>query len=525
MTTETTTRELGLVDHVRTWADTRTDHIAVRWEGGELTYREFFERACRLAGALADMGIAKGDRVAILDKNGPAHLEVLVGAPLIGAVGTPVNFRLVRSEIEAVVRDAQARVLVAGSEFRADAEAVADALGVPLYVIDAPEGDPQSYEAWIGAQEPTDPGISPAMDDVACQLYSSGTTGLPKGAELTHANLRSSLTNYGRFADFKPDSVNLAPLPMFHIGGGGVALAGLWAGVTNRLVRDVVPGELLDTIEKERVTHAALVPTIIGALLQVPGVESRDLSSWEICLYGASPISPALLAQAVRVLGCKFAQGYGLTETTGIAVLLPPEDHDPDGANAHRLRAAGRPVHGMEAKIVVPGEDREAPVGEIGEIWLRGANVMKGYFNNPEETAKAITPDGWFKTGDAGRMDADGYIYIEDRVKDMIVSGGENIYPFEIEAKLLEHPAIQDVAVIGVPHERWGETPKAMVVLAEGRQLTEQEVIDFAKQHLASYKCPTSVDFLDELPRSPTGKILKKELRKPFWEGRERLVS
>lgn len=516
---ETTTKPI-LMEQVRHWAETQPDHVALRWETGERTYAQLHERACRLANGLNALGLGAEDRIAILDKNGPAHIELLLGAPLIGAVGAPVNFRLAPREVVAIMQDAGSRFLIVGEEFAALADAAKQEIdGLEVRTI---EGD---YETWLAEQDADDPGLHPSRDDVACQLYSSGTTGLPKGVELTHGNLAASLSGYDGFAQFGPDSVNLACLPMFHIGGGGVALAGLYAGVTNRLVRDIVPNDLLDTIEQEGITHAALVPAVIGALLMMPGVEERDLSRWQMCLYGASTISPTMLGNAVRVLGCSFSQGYGLTETTGIAVLLPPDDHDPDGPNAHRLRAAGRPVNGMEAKIVSPDTLEDVPAGEIGEIWLRGPNVMKGYFGKPEETEEALV-DGWFRSGDAGRMDDDGYIYIEDRVKDMIISGGENIYPFEIELVLSEHPAVADVAVIAVPSEKWGETPKAIVVLAEGVDApSEEDLIAFTRENLARYKCPTSVDLVAEIPRSPTGKILKKELRAPFWEGQDRGVA
>jgi long-chain acyl-CoA synthetase len=231
-----------------------------------------------------------------------------------------------------------------------------------------------------------------------------------------------------------------------------------------------------------------------------------------------------VLAKAIETFGCKFWQAYGLTETTGAIVNLPPEDHDPQGPNRHRLRSCGVAGPGVEMRIVDVGTGEDMPTGEVGEIWVRTRQVMKGYWNLPEATADAMV-DGWFRTGDAGYVDEDGYLYIHDRVKDMIVSGGENVYPAEVENVLMEHPAIADVAVIGVPSDKWGETPKAMVVTAPGAEVTEQEIIDFARERLAKYKCPTSVDFVDVLPRNPSGKILKKDLRAPFWEGRERMVG
>ena len=383
----------SLTDRVRGWAAERPGHVALRWEAGELTYAQLLARMAQLANGLAARGIGEGDRVAILDKNGPRHLELLLGAPLAGAVGAPVNFRLAPREVEAVLRDSEARLLLAGEEFLEVGERAAAAIdGLELLVLES--AGPRGYEAFLAGAPAEDPGRAVDPEDVAAQLYSSGTTGLPKGVELTHANLAASLAGYGEFAGFGPESVNLACLPMFHIGGGGVALAGLYAGITNRLVRDIVPAQLLDTIEDEGITHAALVPAVIGFLMQEPGVEQRDFSRWQSCLYGASAISPTMLGEAVRLFGCRFSQGYGLTETTGISVLLPPEDHDPDGPNAHRLRAAGKPIRGMELRIVRPLTAEPADTGEIGEIWLRGPNVMRGYFNNPAATAEALPGDG-----------------------------------------------------------------------------------------------------------------------------------
>jgi long-chain acyl-CoA synthetase len=267
------------------------------------------------------------------------------------------------------------------------------------------------------------------------------------------------------------------------------------------------------------------VPVALQFMLMVPGVEDMDFSSLQVFVYGASPISEEVLARSVQVFGCKFWQAYGLTETTGAVVNLPPDDHDVSDANRHRLRSCGLPGPGVELRIVGPDGETDVPTGEVGEIWIRSRQVMKGYWHMPEETAKSITPDGWFKSGDAGYLDADGYLYIHDRVKDMIVSGGENVYPAEVENVLMAHPAIADVAVIGVPDERWGETAKAIVVKAPGADVTEQEIIDFARERLARFKCPSSVEWIDALPRNPSGKILKKDLRAPYWEGRERNVN
>ncbi len=260
-------------------------------------------------------------------------------------------------------------------------------------------------------------------------------------------------------------------------------------------------------------------------MLIVPGVADADFSSLRIVVYGASPISEDVLARSVDVLGCKFWQAYGLTETCGAVVNLSPEDHDLSGPNRHRLRSCGVAGPGVELRIVDPETRADVATGDVGEIWVRSGQVMKGYWNLDDATREAIDDEGWFRSGDAGYLDEDGYLYIHDRVKDMIVSGGENVYPAEVENVLMDHPAIADVAVIGVPHDRWGETPKAIVVVAPGTDPMPEELIAFSRQRLAGFKCPTSVEFVDVLPRNPSGKVLKKDLRAPYWEGRERKVN
>jgi long-chain acyl-CoA synthetase len=267
------------------------------------------------------------------------------------------------------------------------------------------------------------------------------------------------------------------------------------------------------------------VPAVLQFMLMVPGVQDMDFSALRTIVYGASPISVEVLSKSIGVFGCNFIQAYGMTETTGAIVCLMPEDHDPHGPNAHRLRAAGKPITGVELRVVSAETGEDAAVGGVGEIWARTGQNMKGYWQKPAETAATITPDGWLKTGDAGYFDDDGYLYIHDRVKDMIISGGENIYPAEIENALMSHPDVADVAAIGVPSDKWGETVKAIVVRAEGTDPSADDIVTFSRERLAGFKCPTSVEFVAELPRNPSGKILRRELRAPYWKGKERGVN
>jgi long-chain acyl-CoA synthetase len=341
---------------------------------------------------------------------------------------------------------------------------------------------------------------------------------------LTHHNLATMLEQAaGEAFDITRETVSLVAMPLFHIGGSGWALCGMSRGGTSVILRDLDPAELLRLIGAERVTHAFLVPAVLMVLLATPGVTEADLSSLHTIFYGASPIGEDVLVRCLEVFKCEFAQVYGMTETTGAIVRLPYEDHDPAGPRRHLLRAAGKALPGVDIKILDPDTGAQVPHGVVGEVVTRSAFNMVGYWNKPDETARTIR-DGWLRTGDAGYLDPDGYLFLHDRIKDLVVSGGENIYPAEVENVLLGIPGVADAAVIGVPDERWGETVKAIVVRAPGTDNTSDQIIAFCREHLAHYKCPTSVDFTDVLPRNPSGKVLKRELREPYWADQERRI-
>ena len=515
----------NVADIVRVHAANTPDALTYVLGDRAVTFAELDERSNRVAQGLRAAGVEAGDRVAILDKNCLEYFEVLFAAAKLNAVLVAVNWRLAPPEAAFIVNDAAAKVLVVGEELvPLLAGFEADLTSTELVVVIGDHERHPSYGPWVAAHDAVDPGAVAGPDDIAFQYYSSGTTGLPKGVMLSNASCFASLSETGNLVDFDERSVSMAVMPQFHVAGGFWGLAALYLGLPCVLQREVDPAGIVELIAEHRVTHAVFVPALLQVLVQVPGIADADLSSMRCVIYGASPISEEVLVASVRTFGCDFLQAYGMTETSGGCVFLPPEDHDPEGPHRHRLRAAGIAGPGTELQVV--GPDLEPmPLGEVGEVLIKSPQNMSGYWNQPDETARTLLADGWLRTGDAGYLDADGYLYIHDRVKDMIISGGENVYPAEVENRLMAHPDIADVAVIGVPSEKWGETPKALVVRAAGATVTEVDIIAWAREGLAHFKCPTSVEWLDELPRNPSGKILKNTLREPYWKGHQRRVG
>jgi long-chain acyl-CoA synthetase len=510
----------NLADVVRMWGRDTPGAPAVAFEGRTITYGELDERSNRVANALRAEGVGEQERVAFLGKNLPEYVDLVFGTAKINAVLAAVNWRLAPPEAAFIVNDTEAKVFVVGPESTDLLDAMRPALtAAKKIVVIGPD-----YDEWIASATADDPGGAARSDDVALQFYSSGTTGRPKGVMLTNGNLFASTDASGEALGFGRDSVNLVVMPLFHVAGGAWILLGLYFGVPNVLHRDVDPMAIAKAIAEHRVTHAVLVPAVMQFMLMIPECREADYSSLELLVYGASPISTEVLTDAMRTFGCRFMQAYGMTETTGGCVLLAPEDHDPDGPNAHRLRAAGKAGPNTELRIADPDTMQDVPTGEVGEILIRSPQNMAGYWKMPDATADTLLPDGWLRTGDVGYLDDDGYLYIHDRVKDMIISGGENVYPAEVEDVLMRHPAVADVAVIGVPDDTWGEVGKALVVKAVGAEVTEADLIEHCRTGLARFKCPRSVEWRDVLPRNPSGKLLKRELREPYWEGRERKV-
>jgi long-chain acyl-CoA synthetase len=514
-----------LADLTRVQARVRPEQQAMIYinDGRTWTFAQMDADANRVAQALAADGVGAHDLVAYLDKNAPEYFLYLYGGAKLNAVSVAVNWRLAPPEMEYVLNNSEAKVLVIGDEF-VPALTQMDLEHVDRVVVLGDPGDSGhlTWDQWLAPHAPVDPLVPVTGADTCYQLYTSGTTGLPKGVELTHANFLHCLHESLGVLGMDSNSVNLVCMPLFHISGGAWGVLGAYWGAGTVLLRDVDLPTILRVIPEQKVTHTIFVPAVMQFLLSQPDIKDVDFSSLQSVTYGASPITEAVLVDAMETFGCDFVQAYGLTETTGGICLLLPEDHDPGGARAHLLRSCGKPVPNHEVKVFDPETLQPVIDGEVGEIWVKGPQNMKGYWKNPQATAKAFE-DGWFRTGDAGYM-REGYVYIHDRVKDMVISGGENIYPAEIENVLMRHDGVADAAVIGVPDERWGESVKAIITKADPN-LTEQAVIEYCRSQLAAYKCPKSVDWMADIPRNPSGKILKTELRKPYWQGHERQVS
>jgi acyl-CoA synthetase (AMP-forming)/AMP-acid ligase II len=504
------------------WAARQPDAIAVTFGASNRTWAELAQRVHRIASALRAAGLVPGDRIAVLDLNHPSCLELTLACAQVGAANAVVNFRLAPPEIVYVINDAKARLLFVGPEFAGAVEKLRDQLPTVERVIRIGGADDE-YEAWLAAHEPDARAHPAAPGNCFVQLYTSGTTGFPKGAMLTHRGMLAHARNVSAGQDFGPGSRVQVAMPLFHVGGTSYALIAVSAGARIFMMRMPDPAAALAMLEAEKITHTFYVPALMAAMNQVPGAANRDYSALKALSYGASPMPLPVMRASLKLFPGVMQQVYGMTEQCGVVSLLGPADHD-DAAVAHRLVSAGKAISGVEIEIRDPASGEPVATGEPGEIWVRSQQVMAGYWGKPEATAAAITPDGWLRSGDGGHIDADGYVYVTDRIKDMIISGGENIYPAEIERVLAEHPSLQDVAVIGVPDERWGEVAKAVVVAAPGATVDTAQVLAWCRERLASFKCPKTIDVVAELPRNPTGKILKKDLRKPYWEGRERQV-
>ncbi len=513
--------QLLTFDHFIThWAKERPGVVALQEEDRVLTYAGLESRTAQVVAALLSAGLKKGDRIAWLGKNSDLYFTLFYGAARLGVVMVPVGWRLAPTEIAYIVNDTEARLLFAGPGFDDAARALTNDLPHVERIFTADEA-----RDWIGNTTRTS--FTPtAPDEAVLQLYTSGTTGNPKGAILSNLNL-FGLRVAGEEAAlpwsiWDDDEVALVAMPCAHIGGTGLGVMALGAGIPGHILAEFTPEGVLDAVEKGGVTRFFMVPAALQMVITHPRAATTDFGRLKYIIYGAAPIPLDLLRECIKVFGAEFIQVYGMTETTGTIVSLWPEDHDPNGNL--RMRAAGRALPGVELKVV--DEDGiEVPTGHVGELMTRSSNNMLGYWKMPEATQKTLSADGWIRTGDACYLDDDGYLFIHDRMKDMIISGGENVYPAEVESAIYGHPAVHEVAVIGIPDDKWGEAVKAICVPKPGMVIDEADVIAWAKERIAGFKVPKSVDVIAALPRNASGKILRKDLRAPYWVGRERMVN
>jgi acyl-CoA synthetase (AMP-forming)/AMP-acid ligase II len=515
-----------LADIVRFHARARPDRRALPFEGRETTFRELDARSNQVARALIASGLRPGDRVAHFGKNTDVFFELLFGAAKAGVVLAPVNWRLAPREMLHILSDCAPKLLFVGPEFAATVDVFAAEAKVHAIIgLEAPYRG-ASYAEWRDAQQATAIQSAPTPADPALMFYTSGTTGDPKGVVLTHRNFIGMQRNYAAegagWTQWTDEDASLVATPCFHIAGVAWSLTSLYNGAPIVIVREFDPLRILDVVESQRISKLLLVPAALQIVVRQPKAKEVDFSRLKYVVYGASSIPLDLLRECMTVFGCAFVQTYGMTETSGGIAALGPEDHNPAG-NA-RMRSAGKPLKGVEIAIFGSG-GQKLPSHAVGEIATRSVGNMKEYWKAPEATAATIDAEGWLRTGDAGFIDEDGYLFIHDRVKDMIISGGENIYPAEVENAIFGHPAVADVAVIGVPSERWGEEVKAIVVASAGADKDPTTIIAWARERIAGFKAPKSVDFVDSLPRGPSGKILRRELRAPYWDDRERNVN
>lgn len=510
-----------LPDLIATHAAARPAATALIFDGRRTSYAALDQIMGRLAGALVAAGIRPGDRIAYLGKNSDAYFMLLLAAARVRAMMVPLNWRMASAELAGLMADCTPALLFATPDHLERAAAIAGTCPI----VSTLSGDGDDLWNWATRDGGPPPGAPPSVDDPVLLLYTSGTTGRPKGVMLSHRNLLRvrdgvPLAEPDWFT-WTPGEVALVSMPCFHIGGTGQGLRALKGGATLLVQREFEVEAILRAVAEHRVTKLFLVPSAIQSVIRHPLAAQTDFSCLRHVLYGASPIPEELLRAAMEMFGCGFVQMYGMTETSGTVAALSPGDHlSPDRA---RLRSAGRALPGVDI-AVLDGNGQPLPVGMVGEIAVRSVANTAGYWRMPAETA-ALQADGWLRTGDAALMDGQGYLFIQDRLKDMIISGGENIYPAEVENALFGHPDVADVAVVGVPDPRWGEAVKAVIVPKPGCTPDPAGLIDWARDRIAGYKLPKSIDFAEALPRSAAGKVLRRDLRERYWAGHSRRVN
>jgi fatty-acyl-CoA synthase/long-chain acyl-CoA synthetase len=518
-------RSWALSDVIRAHARARADHPAIICEDRQLTYSQLHRESNRTARALLAEGLGPGSRIAFLGKESEFYYDLLYACAKSSMVLVPINWRLTSGEVDHILRDSDAELLLVEQEFLDLVAQLRDALPRLRTVVaaDGPAGPGGGFLAWKAGQPTEDLDLDGGPDTPVAQLYTSGTTGLPKGVVLAQRSffaVRDALDSAGLdWIDWQPADKSLLTVPGFHVGGLWWATQGFNAGITNVAMRMFVSKDAVSIIRRQGITTACVVPAMLQMMLAEPGVTRGDFATLRKVVYGGSPISESLLDRCIATIGCDFAQIYGLTETGNTAVCLPPSSHVP---GCPQLKAAGRPYPGIELKVI-DAAGTPVPVAAIGEICIKTPARMIEYWRLPDATAQTLIGD-WIHTGDAGYLDQDGYLYICDRIKDMIIVAGENVYPAEIENALAKHQAVAEAAVIGVPDERWGEAIYAFVVTKPGEKVTPRELMLFLGTHIAAFKMPALFCFVEQIPRNPSGKILRRVLRDKFWADRESKV-
>lgn len=504
------------------------DNIAVVCEGPRLTYREFNNRVNRFANALVMLGYGKSDRLCIMADNCSKYLEVYFGAAKIGMSVTPINLRLGEQELLYIVEHCEATLFIVGDEYEERVKKMKTGLkGIRKWIsLDNKVDGFLDYEDLLAKSSDTEPDpdvYDVREEDLAVLMYTGGTTGLPKGVMLNHRNCMLSGITAAVAMEFTRKDSTCYVLPIFHVSWWPI-LAMFFVYGKVCINRKPNLDKIFELIQEEKCTHMNLVPTIYGWMVDYPNIEKYDLSSLRVCSYAGSPFPTEVLKKCIMKFGNKFCQGYGATETAGAAIsMLAQEDHYLDGPKSKYLVSAGKASPCSRVKIVDSNDQTVAP-GEKGEICAKGKHIMMGYWKNPEANKGALI-DGWYHTGDIGYMDEDGFLYMTDRKADMIISGGENVYPAEVENVIYQHPSVFECSVVSAPSEKWGEIVQAVVVLKPGAKATEEEIIEHCKKTLAGYKCPKAVAFWDAIPKTVVGKIIKKDIKAKFWEGRDRTIS
>ncbi|WP_439574656.1 acyl-CoA synthetase [Phreatobacter sp.] len=503
------------------------DKRAVVYADRTWTWAAFADRVARLAGVLKGLGIGEGDRVAMLSHSTDRYLEFFFATLWAGGIAVPVSTRYAQPETAFLLQDSGAKVLLVGDEFTDMAAAIRGETPDLAHCFYTGEGETPagmlSYGEAMAKAEPVEDARC-AGEDVAILFYTGGTTGRSKGVMLTHVNVMSNSFGGIVHTGLGSDLVGLHAGPLYHAAAGSRVFTNTLLAATHVVIPRFTVKGVLEAIQRHRITFVSMVPTMMTMILNEPDLDAYDLSSLQMIGYGGAPMPVATLeALMKRLPKVRFAQAYGMTELSPACTYLEPADHTLDPDKVHRLASGGRAIVGCDLRVVDP-DDRDVPVGTIGEIVVAGPTVMKGYWNLPELTAEALR-GGYMHTGDAGYLDADGYVYVSDRIKDMIVTGGENVYSIEVENAVLTHPAIRECAVIGVPHPLWGEAVHAVVTFKAGQSATSDTIIAHCKARIAGFKCPQTIEVRETMPLSQANKILKTELRQPHWGGRTRQVN